>query len=201
MLLTEDIQLLYEADLSPNEWQYLRMLEAGLFEEEPETPEEGVLYRTELWHRSHWEVSLELLEDRGYLEKRDGVYKVTKAFVRLFRTDEDSMWYELCGKYPHKVPNGSGGFRTLHTLEPDAKSNAALKKKYLKIVHNKPKLHENIMRLLDIQIQQQRGKLQFLPHLKTWLNQRKWEEWSHLLPMWTPSTNPSEGKKYGQEVQ
>jgi len=114
------------------------------------------------------------LEKRGFIKiTEEGVFLRSK-YLNLVETDYDKCWREFCGLYPFKVGN-----RILHTLDPDAASNSKLKKKYLKIINNKPHLHKKIMDSVKIMLERQRHNLQYLQNLETFINQLGWEKYFH----------------------
>lgn len=127
-------------------------------------------------------VDREVLQEKGLLKMADDWEEdvIRQKFIDFFSGDFDRMWAELISKYPMKVLTTGGGYRVLHAADPDAKSNEKAKKRYHKVVGTKVARHREIMRLLDIQLKVDRGRLEFLQNLDTWINQHTWEKYIEL---------------------
>jgi hypothetical protein len=125
---------------------------------------------------------IDYLVENDYIMNQNGEFILKPKGFDLFHTT-DSIWYEFMSIFPHKVPSGTGGFRPLRALDPDAKSNQKAKKKYLSIVKNNLKLHEHIMKVLSLEISYRKNhnQMMFMHNLETWLNQRDWEKFEYLL--------------------
>jgi len=138
------------------------------------------------------------LQKEGYLLKQENNLVPTKKAKDIFEDKGEAMWYELVSIFPHKVPNGTGGYRPLRALDPDAKSNEKAKKKYLKIVKNNLSLHNHIIKVLSEEIKYRKSTTQFLfmHNLETWINQRDWEKFEFLLE------EPEEDQRtnYGEQL-
>jgi hypothetical protein len=165
MEVTIDLNFLAENDLYPNEYVYLysKYKQASL-------PFKGM------------KVNIKRLEELGYLKivsDDHGNPKSTvlrQKFIDLVEGDVDRMFAELVGTYPMKVGN-PGNYRVLHAADPSAKANAKAKDRYRKIVEKDPQLHSKIIRLLKVQLENQREKLQYMQMLEVWINNRTWEKW------------------------
>ena len=129
-------------------------------------------------------VERNVLQDKGLLkimDKEDWKSDtIRQKFIDFFSGDFDRMWAELISTYPIKVRTSGGGYRVLHAADPDAKSNEKAKKRYHKIVGTKKHRHDEIMKLLHIQLKAERGRLEFLQKLDTWVNQQTWENYIEL---------------------
>ena len=112
---------------------------------------------------------------------------------------EDSAFYGLLARYPIKVFTKGGGVRYLAPVSINAFKTKQLKKKYEKIVEKDKGLHKHILRCLDAQlwIMKKGGNLQYMQNLETWLNQRTWETYEHLLEM---SNIKNSKDKYGEKL-
>ena len=125
-------------------------------------------------------IDLRKLQDVGYIKiLEDNKVVVRQKFVDLIETDFDRQFAELVATYPMKVGN-SGKYRILHASNPDAKANAKSKAKYRSILKKDPLLHNKIIKLLNVQLTQQRESLQYLNALDVWLNQSMWEKWEGI---------------------
>ena len=67
--------------------------------------------------------------------------------------------------------------RVLHAMDPAAVSNKKPKEKYKAFLKSNPGMHPKVLKALDSQLAAQRNKLQYLPALEPWVNQRMWEKW------------------------
>jgi hypothetical protein len=97
-------------------------------------------------------------------------------YLSAVASDFDTMFAELVGAYPFKVGN-VGDMRVLRAHDPKAKANETARKRYKAAVGNNLPLHKKVLKLLDIQLTNMRGKLQYLPALEVWINKREWEKW------------------------
>ena len=105
---------------------------------------------------------------------------VRQEFIDLFSSDFDQMFNELLLVYPMKVTTKSGGVRILHASDPNCRANKRAKDRYRKVVVNKKHVHKKIMKLLAIQLQVDRDKLEFLQNLEVWINNHTWEKYANL---------------------
>ena len=79
-----------------------------------------------------------------------------------------------------KVTTSGRGIRILHAKDPDAKANEKSRKRYKKIVENKPYKHKHIINCLNNQLKIERDNLGFLQNLETWINNYTWEKYENL---------------------
>tara|TARA_R110002012_G_scaffold6501_1_gene30351 strand:- start:2945 stop:3499 length:555 start_codon:yes stop_codon:yes gene_type:complete len=105
---------------------------------------------------------------------------VRQEFIDLFSSDFDQMFNELLLKYPMKVNTRSGGTRILHASDPDCRANKRAKDRYRKVVVKKKHVHKRIMKLLDVQLEVDRDRLEFLQNLEVWINNHTWEKYANL---------------------
>jgi hypothetical protein len=78
-----------------------------------------------------------------------------------------------------KVQSKSG-VRILHAADPNAKANKRAKDRYRKVVGNKRFIHDKIMKLLDVQLKVERGRLEYLQNLEVWINNHTWEKYTNI---------------------
>lgn len=139
------------------------------------------------------------LQKNGWL-KKSGVelsdWTVRRKFITLISGDKDKMWYEFCSVMPFKVPNGYGGNRILRAKDPDAGTNATAKKLYMNVVQSNPELHKKIIKCIEAQLKEMRATLQYLQNSETWIRQRTWEKYEHLLT----EELEENGESYGSKV-
>jgi len=125
-------------------------------------------------------INLVKLQEMDYIKiLEDNKVAVRQKFINLIETDFDRQFAELIATYPMKVGN-AGKYRILHASNPDAKANSKAKAKYKSILKKDPLLHNKIIRLLNVQLMQQRENLQYLNALDVWLNQSMWEKWEGI---------------------
>lgn len=138
------------------------------------------------------------LEEQGWM-KKSGIelddWTVRQKFINLISGDKDTMWYAFCTRMPFKVPNGHGGNRILRAKDPDAATNNTTRKLYMNIVQSNPELHKKIIRCIDAQLKEMRGTLQYLQNSETWVRQRTWEKYEHLLDENVEEKEESYGSK------
>ena len=162
-----DIEHIIGLKLSPDEYVFLLLHHKEKYNE---YVSRGIKLR----------IDLRKLQDVGYIKiLEDNKVAVRQKFVDLIETNFDRQFAELVATYPMKVGN-SGKYRILHASNPDAKANAKSKAKYRSILKKDPLLHNKIIKLLNVQLTQQRESLQYLNALDVWLNQSMWEKWEGI---------------------
>jgi len=130
------------------------------------------------------------LQSKGFVKLGESIEEhiVRQKFIDLFSSDFDQMFVELLGRYPMKVQSKSG-VRILHAADPNAKANKRAKDRYRKVVGNKRFIHDKIMKLLDVQLKIERGRLEYLQNLEVWINNHTWEKYTNI-----DSTNAGESE-------
>lgn len=120
-------------------------------------------------------------------------YSKLKAFFEY----EESYFYELLSVFPLKVIN-NGAIRYVRPADCDSKKAKDLKSKYERVIKTKA-AHDNVIKCLEIEksIRLKSGSLPFIQDLSTWINQRTWEQYQHLLNQ--EKELNTEGN-YGEEV-
>tara|TARA_R100000654_G_scaffold49840_1_gene75991 strand:+ start:830 stop:1375 length:546 start_codon:yes stop_codon:yes gene_type:complete len=121
------------------------------------------------------------LQSKGYVKLGDSVEKhiIRQEFIDLFSSDFDQMFAELISTYPMKVSTNRG-YRILHAADPNCKSNEKAKAKYSRIVGTKKFVHDKIIKLLNVQLRVERGKLEYMQQLEVWLNNHTWEKYINM---------------------
>ena len=167
MKIEIDFELLSSTQLSADEYLYLYIVYR-----------KGFNYLTQL----NLKPDLEKLQKENYIKLGQTVdtHIIRQEFIDLFSSNFDSMFAELISSYPMKVNSPRRGVRILHAKDPDAKANEKNKKRYKKIVDNKPHKHRNIMNCLDKQLMVERDNLGYLQNLETWINNHTWEKYENL---------------------
>lgn len=124
----------------------------------------------------------ELLSNRNLIhtqtaDEKMQTFQLRPSGAAIFETSgqEDQMWAEFCTHMPFKVAD-----RILRTKDPDAASNKKLKDKYLRMVKHDQNIHKVVIACIDIQLEVERHKLQYLQNSETWINQRTWEKYLHI---------------------
>jgi hypothetical protein len=163
MRIEIDTELLCTLDISPDEFVYLEALRLG---EHIQTPPLNLM-----------QIDPERIERLGLIKIGvDNEIHIRDKYLSTVASDFDTMFAELVGAYPFKVGN-VGDMRVLRAHDPKAKANETAKKRYKAAVGNNLPLHKKVLKLLDIQLTNMRGKLQYLPALEVWINKREWEKW------------------------
>lgn len=148
-------------------------------------------------------VDFDALEEQGWMKRNGDSIKdwvVRGKFLGLVTTKDNLLWYQLCSKLPFKVPNGVGGSRVLRAKDPDAKTNEKARKRYIKLVRGNPELHKKILKCVDAQLKEMRGKEQFLQNTDTWILNRTWEKYEHLISNNIESNNERKDSGYGNKI-
>jgi hypothetical protein len=121
------------------------------------------------------------LEKSGFIKLGISLeeHTIRQKFIDLFSSDFDLMFNELLLTYPMKV-NTSKGIRVLHAYDPICKANNKSRDKYRKIVGTKKFVHDRIIKLLNVQLQVDRNRLEYLQNLEVWINNYTWEKYANL---------------------
>lgn len=164
-----DLELLLKEGVSPDEYVMLCLTHQNVSAEEIQR----------IRSSCSWEVDVEKLEEKGFIKIMEGKVVVREKLKQLMGGNFERSFAELLSTYPMKVGT-PGNYRVLRANDPTAKANDVARNRYKKILHGKPQLHEKILRLLNVQLESQRDKLQFLPAFEVWLNARTWERWEGM---------------------
>lgn len=120
------------------------------------------------------------LVERGLIQYDSGKYVLSNKGRELF--GGDSLFEEFYKIFPHKVPNGSGGFRPVSTLDIEGVSAKTTRGIWDKMTKNKPHLQEKIIANLkkELEYRKQSNSLMYLPNIDTWLRNASWEKWEDI---------------------
>lgn len=122
-----------------------------------------------------------LLED-GYVRDGFAQYYLTRKGVDFFDSGDENFkeFFEL---FPQRVPNGQGGERTLRAVSINSKNaNDAFRKWRSTTLNNEDK-EKHIIACLAAEIvhRKRSNSLTYMNNILTWLHQKKWEMYEHLI--------------------
>jgi hypothetical protein len=157
-----NLKLITEHDLSPDEYTYLYIVHKEAYK---------------LLDKVKFSDIRQGLIDKGWLVEGE-LDLVSGKFERLFVSDIDEMFAELLSTYPNRVKTSSGNVRVLSGKDPDATSNKKAKRRYERIVKNKPHIHTKVMQGLRNQLKV--TELQYMQNIETWLNNYTWEKYEDI---------------------
>lgn len=144
------------------------------------------------------------LEQKDYLKVMPGSYiNLRQKAIDLFEhRDIEKSWIEFFLEFPMKVPGRNGASRPLRPGSLDAKQSAVIKQKYLKVINDKPELHNTIMQVLsaEIEMRKQSSTMQFMHNIETWINKRDWEVYAYLLDEKIEKNKEKEMIKHGEKL-
>lgn len=194
MLIEVNLQVVKENSLSLSQYVFLYLLykETPDFEEllpvlGLSTSELEDLSMRNLIHTSHGSENMQ-------------TFTLRPSGVAIFKKESDEMWAEFCSHMPFKT-----GTRLLRTKDPFAASNKKLKDKYLRMVKNDRNLHNLVIACVDIQLEVERDRLQYLQNSETWINQRTWEKYLHIYEEEVKNgrdrTKENQGKQVSQSAE
>lgn len=165
MELIVNIKDLYSLGITPDMYMYLYLKFHDL--------EDSFLYRSK-------EEMLDILQDKLLIKITDNGVILRQQALDLFKVEaKDKQFLEFWNTYPMKVPDGSGGYRILRSKSIETTLGKTVYKKYMKVISS-PGEHNRVIKGLNIQLQVQRAKLQFLQNIETYINQRTWEKYCDL---------------------
>jgi len=132
------------------------------------------------------ESDIQVLKARGFIIEYENSYtfeEISLNFTKLetFFNYKESFFSELLVNYPLKVYNGIS-IRYLRPADSEAKKAKDLRKKYESII--KTKAHHDLVikcLLLEVETRKRSNNLYYMQNLDTWINQRSWEQYKHLL--------------------
>lgn len=155
-----NIRLISQNNLSPDEYVFLY-----------------IVYKGGQEHLSKIKLNIDLnsLQEGGWVDTNGAI---TTKYTDLFISDIDVMFAELIHKYPNRVKTSKGETRVLCAKDPNAATNIKAKKRYTKIVKNKPHIHKYIMGCLDNQLKV--VDTAYMQNLETWLNNYTWERYEDI---------------------
>jgi len=124
------------------------------------------------------------LIDKGYITSvlfNNSGYEIVGKTKVLF-PDEDKVFIEFYEKFPHKVPDGQGGYRPVSTISVNNLSAKNTKKIWDSCLKLNPNMKNVILDCLDkeLKYRESNGSLMYLPNIDTWLRNNSWEKWIGL---------------------
>lgn len=176
-----NLDTLISKDLSANEYLFLWYLYQGNIQNAyiiSKLKKEEVLLLEELGfiavleaHRTHNYQGKDLVLDEPNVV-------LNQAGIALFEeSDLDIKFEEFWNTFPDKIPDGQGGTRVLHAKGTDTHDAEVCKKKYLKIIKDKPGLHNRIIKAIKANLYLERHKIQYLNNPETYINNKRWERY------------------------
>lgn len=123
---------------------------------------------------------LERLEKDDFITIKDGKYALSKRSLELFK--DESLFEEFYSVFPHKVPNGTGGFRPVSTQDVNGISARNTRSIWNRLTKNKIELQRKIIDGLkkELEYRKNSNTLTFLQNIDTWLRQANWEKWEDI---------------------
>lgn len=110
-------------------------------------------------------------EGEALMEGRDFNIKPFDLFEKF---------YEI---FPHKVPDGHGGYRPVSTLGINSNSAAKTRDIWRRYVRADQESQRHVIECLqaELEYRENNNSLQYLHNIDTWLRQSTWEKWEYLL--------------------
>jgi len=127
-----------------------------------------------------YEGELEFLLENEYLvkEPKSGTIELTDRGRNIFEPKED-LFEQFFTLYPHRVPDGVGGFRALGTASSDTVFGNKMRKKWHNITKGNSQLQKDMIRALDYELtyRKRSGSLNFMQGMEVWFNKATWEKY------------------------
>ena len=131
---------------------------------------------------------LKYMEDLGLLKIKD--YNIeyyntelTPKGKSLFETDPNSdkaKFNEFWEAFPREVPDGKGGKRILRSVGYTTQDYLDSKEKYIRIIKDKPGLHQKILLGLKNHLITDKNRLTYFNGILVYINQKIWEKYWDL---------------------
>ena len=181
MLITIDTDKINSVELGPSEYVILKLL----FDKEYEVLKSLVVAGSFEWYNENTLKSvLSHLEQRSWI-KLTGVTEdldfsqisLRQKSYDLFEVNQNQKFLDLWNRFPKKVPNGNGGYRTLRAVNSDSDGYKQSLKKWQSIIKGKPDLPDLMIKALNKQLTDTRSSLQYTQMFDVWLNKRTWEKY------------------------
>jgi hypothetical protein len=124
------------------------------------------------------EEDVEWLVEQEYLNIKDDDVSFTEKGKDFFEPKED-LFYKFFELFPHKVPDGTGGFRVLGTSSPDTIYGNKMKRKWNSFTKGNIPLQERIIKALEYELEYRKknASMTFMQNMDTWFNQGTWEKY------------------------
>jgi hypothetical protein len=183
--ITLPVQILIDEALTPNTYVYLYYIynkqidNAYLISGLSRTQIEDLVYDKYIEVIDEYRKST--LTDGRVVNLGEPEVVLLQRAKNLFEEQEvDTKFNEFWELYPSKVPDGAGGIRILHAENNGSNDYRICKQKYLKIIKNKPGLHDKIIQALKTQLKVTKNRLQYMNGAEVYINQRIWEKYLNL---------------------
>lgn len=156
MKIEIDLELIDELKLTPNEYIAL------------------YCKHKEIERESYGDLRFSHLQEQGWLNEK---WELADKWLLQFSEDFNDLFKELLDIYPAIVESPGRGKRILHAKDPDAYTNMKAKNRYRKITGEKVSKHKEIIRLLKVQLENDKDSIGYMQKLETWLNNYTWEDY------------------------
>lgn len=167
-LIQIDLDYLVEKELTIN--QYLSLMKLYLYQVEKRTL--PIVVTKE---------DIQFLKEGEYLETSGDEVFLTAKGKDIFEFTED-LFVKFFETFPHKVPDGTGGYRILGTKSHETIMGSKMRNKWLSITKGNKPLQERIIRALqnEIRYRTRTHSLLYMQNMETWLNNGTWEKYEDV---------------------
>ena len=196
-----DLEKIFELNLTPNQYYILKLIHQNDYVT-IQTKFPTFSYELEVLKKLKYILFVEYYQETENSQPEIKTISFNKNKLDELFVPKQTAFWEILSLYPLKVQTSNGGTRVLHAVSLDSKENLALKKKYEDIIKGNPELHNDIVKCLKIEIYLKKNgnSLHYMQELKTWINQRTWEKYSHLIPTTTTPETEKTSVKYGEQL-
>ena len=161
------ISLDYLEEMGMDLNQYLSLMKLYIYQEEKEILPINV-----------HEEDIKFLTSNEYIvEKGEEVFLTVKG-MNIFEANED-LFEEFFNLYPHRVPDGVGGYRALGTKSPDTTFGAKMRKKWHNITKGNAQVQKDMIKALryELNYRKRSGSLAYMQGMEVWFNKATWEKY------------------------
>jgi len=118
------------------------------------------------------------LTSNDYITQEGDDVLITSKGKEVFEPKKD-LFTEFFTLFPHKVPDGRGGFRVLGTSNPDTIFGNKMYKKWTILTKGDVELQKSIIEALkyELNYKKKTGSLTYMQNMDTWFNQGTWEKY------------------------
>lgn len=176
-MITIDLKWLKQKKLTPSEFCVLKCLHDQDYEILKESIDENAIISID---------DFETLQTKGYIKITGDKLDFSRMSFRqsardLFDTGSlNRKFAQLYTMFPMKVPDGRGGYRVLRAKNTDSADAKSAKEKFMKMCKTDPTVADQMIKGLEIQLETQRGSLQYLQQFNVWINQSTWQKYTDL---------------------
>ena len=125
-----------------------------------------------------YQEDIEFLETEKFISIESDEVGLTEKGYSVFVPKEDlfEQFFEL---YPHRVPDGVGGFRAIGTASSDTVFGNKMRKKWNNTTKGNLKVQEDLIKALDYELNYRKrsGSLSFMQGMEVWFNKATWEKY------------------------